>query len=316
MLERSSYTGDMNKLSTAKRCQVLSAIVEGCAVNATARMTGVSVPTILKLVLDAGDACAEAHHETVRAVKAKRVQADEMWSFVGKKERNATEADKACGMGDAWVWMALCADSKLIVSYLVGPRTAESAAEFMLDLASRLASRVQLSTDGLRVYVDAVEEAFGADIDYAQLVKQYSSTIEGQRRYSPAECCGALKTPVTGSPDDAHINTSFIERANLTVRMNDRRFTRLTNAFSKKLQNHVASVHLHNFWYNFGKSHRSLPGKITPAMAAGIASRFWTMEDVVALIDKREVEAAKAAASAKSAKPSGLVPVRRSAQIG
>jgi len=170
MLERSSYTGDMNKLSTAKRCQVLSAIVEGCAVNATARMTGVSVPTILKLVLDAGDACAEAHHETVRAVKAKRVQADEMWSFVGKKERNATEADKACGMGDAWVWMALCADSKLIVSYLVGPRTAESAAEFMLDLASRLASRVQLSTDGLRVYVDAVEEAFGADIDYAQLV--------------------------------------------------------------------------------------------------------------------------------------------------
>lgn len=210
--------------------------------------------------------------------------------------------------------MALCADSKLSVSYLVGSRTAESAEAFMLDLASRLANRVQLGPDGFKVYVDAVEEAFGADVDYAQLVKQYSATIEGQRRYSPPECCGAIKTPVTGSPYAEHINTSFIERANLTVRMNERRFTRLTNAFSKKLQNHVASVHLHNFWYNFGKSHRSLPGKITPAMAAGIAPHFWTMEDVVAPIDGRE--AAHAAAAAKSAKPCGLVPVRRSAQIG
>jgi IS1 family transposase len=230
------------------------------------------------------------------------LQADEIWSFVGKKEKNTDAGDKACGMGDAWVWTGIDADSKLIVSYLVGQRTADCAATFITDLARRLANRVQLSTDGLKVYVDAVENAFGADVDFGQLVKSYTATIEGQKRYSPAQCCGAQKTPISGNPDSKHISTSYSERLNLTIRMQDRRFTRLTNAFSKKLENHVASVHLHNFYYNFCRMHKSL--RMTPAMAAGITDRLWNMEDVVAMVEAKEAAAAQP-------KPSGLVPVRR-----
>lgn len=304
MLERSGIISGMNKLPTAKRCQVLTALIEGCSVNSTARMTGVSVPAILKLAVDAGEVCAEAHDYLVRGVKSRRVQADEIWSFVGKKEKNADENDKACGLGDAWVWTGIDADSKLIVSYLVGQRTADCAETFITDLAARLANRVQLSTDGLKVYVDAVEGAFGADVDFGQLVKSYTATVEGQKRYSPAQCCGAAKTPISGNPDPKHISTSYSERLNLTIRMQDRRFTRLTNAFSKKLENHVASVHLHNFYYNFCRVHKSL--RVTPAMQAKIADRVWTMEDVVALLEAKEAAAAQP-------KPSGLVPVRRRA---
>lgn len=300
MLERSGMMSGMNKLDSAKRCQVLKALVEGCSVNSTARLTDVSVPTILKLLVDVGEACAETHDYMVRDVKSRRVQADEIWSFVGKKAKNTDETDRACGMGDAWVWTGMDADSKLIVSYLVGGRDAECAKEFIIDLASRLKNRVQLTTDGLKVYVDAVEHAFGADVDYAQLVKSYTSVIEGQKRYSPAQCCGAVKSTVTGSPDHAHVNTSYSERLNLTIRMQDRRFTRLTNAFSKKLANHVASVHLHNFFYNFCRIHKTL--RTTPAMAAGITDRVWGVEDIIAIMEKRE---------APVAKPSGLVPVRR-----
>ena len=300
MLERSGIIAGMHRLPAAKRCQVLKALVEGCSVNSTARLTDVSVPAILKLLVDAGEACAETHDFMVRDVKSRRVQADEIWSFVGKKEKNTDESDKACGMGDAWVWTAMDADSKLIVSYLVGQRDAECAETFIVDLASRLKHRVQLTTDGLKVYVEAVEGAFGCDVDYAQLVKSYTSVIEGQKRYSPAQCCGAVKSTVTGSPDHAHVNTSYSERLNLTIRMQDRRFTRLTNAFSKKLANHIASVHLHNFFYNFCRIHKTL--RTTPAMAAGITDRVWSVEDIIAIMEKRE---------APVTKPSGLVPVRR-----
>lgn len=302
MLERSCNIEHMNKLDSAKRAQVIATLVEGCSVNSTARLTGVSVPTILKLLSDVGDVCADAHDRLVRNVKARRVQADEIWSFVGKKAANATEDEKACGMGDAWVWTAIDADSKLIVSYLVGLRNSECAEAFITDLAQRLAQRVQLSTDGLKIYIDAVENAFGADVDYAQLVKQYAAVVEGQKRYSPAECCGAIKNTIAGNPDAAHINTSYSERVNLTIRMSDRRFTRLTNAFSKKLANHISSVHLHNFFYNFCRIHKSL--RITPAMAAGLTDRVWTIADVVAMLEQKEEKAAQPKAVV-------LVPVKK-----
>ena len=289
-------------MSTCKRAQVIATLVEGCSVNSTARLTGISVPTILKLLSDVGDVCADAHDRLVRNVKARRVQADEIWSFVGKKAANATEEEKACGMGDAWVWTAIDADSKLIVSYLVGLRNSECAEEFITDLAQRLAQRVQLSTDGLKIYIDAVKNAFGADVDYAQLVKQYAAVVEGQKRYSPAECCGAIKNTIAGSPDAAHINTSYSERVNLTIRMSDRRFTRLTNGFSKKLANHISSVHLHNFFYNRCRIHKSL--RITPAMAAGLTDRVWTIADVVAMPEQKEEKAAQPKAVV-------LVPVKK-----
>lgn len=302
MLERSGIIRGMNKLTSAQRVAVLKQLVEGSSVASTSRLTDVSVPTILKLLVDVGEVCAEAHDRMVRGVKSRRVQADEIWSFVGKKEKRATAEDKACGLGDAWVWTAIDADNKLIISYLVGQRTADCADAFIADTAARLARRVQLTTDGLKVYLDAVEQAFGCDVDYAQLVKQYTSVVEGQKRYSPAQCCGALKTPITGNPNADHINTSYSERVNLTIRMQDRRFTRLTNAFSKKLENHAASVHLHNFWYNFGRVHKTL--RVTPAMAAGVADHVWTMEEIVAMLEAKEAKAA-------APKLSGLVPVRR-----
>jgi len=292
----------MNKLDSAKRAQVIATLIAGCSVNSTARLTGVSVPTILKLLSDVGDVCADAHDRLVRDVKARRVQADEIWSFVGTKAANATEEEKACGMGDAWVWTAIDADSKRIVSYLVGLRNSECAETFITDLAQRLAQRIQLSTDGLKIYIDAVENAFGADVDYAQLVNQYAAVVEGQKRYSPAECCGAIKNTIAGSPDAAHINTSYSERVNLTIRMSDRRFTRLTNAFSKKLANHISSVHLHNFFYNFCRIHKSL--RITPAMVAGLTDRVWTIAAMEAMLRQKEEKAAQPKAVV-------LVPVKK-----
>ena len=220
----------------------------------------------------------------MRNVRAKRVQADEIWSFCYAKQKNVETAKAAPeDAGDVWTWTALDADSKLIVSYLIGGRDAAYAHEFMQDVAGRLASRVQLTTDGLKAYLDAVEGAFGADIDYAQLIKFYGDAPGPAGRYSPAECTGIRKTRVEGKPDKAHISTSYAERQNLTMRMSMRRFTRLTNAFSKKAENHAHMVALYTTWYNFVRQHKTL--RVAPAMAAGISDRLWSMEDVVALID-------------------------------
>ena len=217
------------------------------------------------------------------------------------KQKHTDETDRACGKGDAWTWLAIDADTKLILSYLVADRGEESAKAFIGDLHTRLANKVQLTTDGLKVYLDAVEDSFGCDVDFAQLVKSYTAAIEDEKRYSPAQCCGAKKTPVTGTPDAKHISTSYSERLNLTVRMQDRRFTRLTNAFSKKLENHIASVHLHMFAYNFVRMHKTL--RMTPAMAAGLTDRLWGVDDIVAMLDAKEAKEAQAVRAAMPAKP-------------
>lgn len=257
------------------------------------RVVDVSINTVAKLLEDAGRACTKHHDETVRNVRAKRVQCDEIWAFCYAKEKNVANAKAAPEMaGDLWTWTALDADNKLIVSWLVGSRDAECADVFMRDVASRLATRVQLTTDGLKAYLEAVEGAFGADVDYAQLVKLYGATPDSAKgRYSPAECTGAVKRPVEGKPDAKHISTSFVERQNLTMRMHMRRFTRLTNAFTKKAENHVHALAIYFTFYNFVRIHKTL--RVSPAMAAGVTDRLWSMEDVVALMDARETPTAK-----------------------
>ena len=303
MSDRSAITAYMNKLTRSDRVKVLAALVEGCSVASITRMTGVAKRTILNLMVDLAEVCDAYMNEHLVNLNCRRVQVDEMWSFVGKKNRRASDEEKACGLGDAWVWLAIDADTKLIASYLIGQRTAECAEQFITDLASRLANRTQLTSDGLRLYLDAVEKAFGCEVDFAQLVKNYTgSTDTGPRRYSPGACCGAVKTPVTGAPDSAHVSTSFSERANLTVRMQNRRFTRLVNSFSKKFDNHAASTVVHVFWYNFVRRHMTL--RVSPAMEAGITDHLWGLDEMVELLEKRE-------ASAVVVKPSGLTPVRR-----
>ena len=282
----------MNKLPTAKRVQMLAMLCEGASMRSVSRVADVSINTVAKLLADAGKACAEHHEKAVRGVEAKRVQCDEIWSFAHCKQKNVAPAKAApADAGDVWTWTALDADSKLIVGWLVGDRDAEAANAFMLDVAGRLASRVQLTTDAHKPYLQAVEGAFGADVDFAQLVKIYGQTAEGQRRYSPPECIGTRKKAVEGKPDPAHVSTSYVERQNLTMRMHMRRFTRLTNAFSKKVESHAAMVAVYTVWYNFVRIHKSL--RVTPAMAAGITDRLWSMEDVAALLDAREASPAK-----------------------
>lgn len=282
----------MNKLPSAKRAQVLSMLCEGSSMQATSRVCDVAFNSVAKLLADAGKACEAFHDGAVRNVPAKRVQCDEIWAFCYAKQKNVATAKAAPGeAGDIWTWTALDADHKLLISYQVGGRDAGYAHEFMQDVASRLANRVQLTTDGHKAYLDAVEDAFGADIDYAMLVKLYGETAHPAGRYSPADCIGARKERVEGRPDPKHISTSYVERQNLTMRMQMRRFTRLTNGFSKKAEAHYHMVCLYTVWYNFVKMHKTL--RCTPAMAAGLSTTLWSMDDIVKLIDAR-AEAPKA----------------------
>lgn len=279
----------MNKLPIAKRAQILTLLCEGMSMRSIERTVGCSINTVDKLLRDAGEAALAYHDKAVRGVKSQRIQCDEIWSFVHTKAKNAPRSSRAGDptIGDCWTWTAIDADSKLLVSYQVGGRDAEFALMLMDDLRGRLANRVQLTTDGHKAYLQAVEEAFGADIDYGMLVKLYGeppASPEAARRYSPSECVGARKDTITGNPDPRHISTSYTERANLTMRMSMRRFTRLVNAFSKKLENHAHMVALYALWYNFVRIHKTL--RTSPAMAAGIEKRLWSMEDVVALIDE------------------------------
>lgn len=283
----------MNRLSTAKRVAVISALVEGCSVRSTSRLTGVAKGTILRLLADVGRACAAYQDATIRNVAARRVQIDEIWSFVGCKKKNLTPEiiERNPNAGDAWTFVAIDAQSKLVLSWLVGTRDTGCATEFMQDVAARLANRIQLTTDGHKMYLSAVEDAFGSAIDYAMLQKVYGADPQAEKRYSPAICTGCTVQTITGDPDPAFIGTSHIERQNLTMRMNIRRFTRLTNAFSKKLENHMHSVALFYMHYNFVRVHQTL--RVTPAVEAGLAQHVWSIEEIVALA--HQASASKAA---------------------
>ncbi|MGA8029130.1 MAG: IS1 family transposase [Bryobacteraceae bacterium] len=275
----------MNRLSIKDRVGVVRCLVDGCSMRAASRITGIARNTIDKLLIELGTACSEYQDRTLRNLACKRIQVDECWAFCYCKQKTVTPeiAERQTAAGDAWTWAAIDADTKLIPCWIIGQRDGVTARMFVNDLASRLADRVQLTSDGLRVYLAAVERAFRGDVDYATLVKIYGSDPEGQRRYSPGECIGCERQPITGDPDPRYISTSFIERANLTMRMNMRRFTRLTNAFSKKIENHAAAVSLHMMHYNFVRVHQTL--RTTPAMAAGVTNRLWEIEDIVALLD-------------------------------
>lgn len=276
----------MNKLDTKTRAQILHMLVEGNSMRAVSRMTGVSINTVTKLLEDAGRICAAYHSATVQGVQSKRIQCDEIWSFCYAKAKNVPHATAAPYVaGDVWTWTAIDADSKLIVSFMVGDRSGKAAEFFMHDVAYRLANRVQLTTDGHTAYLEAVEGAFGIDVDYAMLIKIYGGEggKSAEARYSPPECIGAKKEPIVGRPDHAHISTSYVERANLSIRMGNRRFTRLTNAFSKKIDNHIHMLAVFFVFYNFCRIHKTL--RVTPAMEAGIADTVRDMDWIVGLID-------------------------------
>jgi len=274
----------MNKLSIKRRARIIGCLVEGNSLRATARMTDSAKNTVVKLLVDIGQACAEYQNQTLRNLTCKRLQCDEIWSFCYAKAKNVPDEKKGqFGYGDVWTWTAICADSKLVPAWFVGNRDAETGSIFMEDLASRFTHRVQLTTDGHRAYLEAVEGAFGADIDYAMLIKLYGEIKEGERHYSPAECIGCKTQVITGNPDQKHISTSYAERQNLTMRMSMRRFTRLTNGFSKKVENLVHAVSLYFMYYNFARIHRTL--RVTPAMEAGISDHVWSLEEIAGLLD-------------------------------
>lgn len=275
----------MNRLSLEKRTQIITALVEGNSLRSTSRMADVSINTVTKLLVDVGRACQRFHDEKVVGVKSKRVQCDEIWSFVYSKQKNVPEGMEG-EAGDIWTWTAIDADSKLIISYFVGDRSADSANIFMQEVAGRISGMIQLTTDGHRPYLEAVEDAF-VGIDYAMLVKIYGpSGNTAETRYSPAECVATEKRPMLGNPDPKHISTSYVERQNLTMRMHMRRFTRLTNAFSKKIENHCHAIALHFVYYNFCKIHKTL--RVTPAMEAGLTNDLMKISDIVGLIEKYE----------------------------
>ena len=276
----------MNKLPIKKRTQILNMLVEGMSMRSISRIADVSINTVTKLLNDAGEACLELHDELVRDVQSERIQADEIWSFCYAKQRNVKDAKAAPnGAGDVWTWTAIDADTKLMVSYFVGDRSGESALILADDLRSRLASeRVQITTDGHNAYLNAIEEAFGTDADYATIEKVYrTDPAHARGRYSPPVCIGAKKKRVEGNPDERHVSTSYVERANLSIRMQNRRFTRLTNGFSKKFQNHVHALALYFMFYNFIRVHKSL--RVTPAMEAGLTDRIWSLENIIDRID-------------------------------
>ena len=279
----------MNKLPLKTRSLILRMLCEGTSLRATARLADVSLNTVKKILVDAGTVAADLHHERVRDVRASRIQCDEIWSFTYCRDRTVKKAKAAPKeAGDTWTWTAIDSDSKLMVSWLVGDRSGGTALELMDDVRARLANRVQLTTDGLKAYLEAVEGAFGGDVDYAMLVKIYGESADGRRhdrKYSPAQCRGARKVVIEGNPDRKAISTSHVERHNLSMRMHMRRFTRLTNAFSKKVENHVHMVALYTFWYNFMRVHGSL--RVTPAMEAGLTDTVMDMEDFIAIMDDR-----------------------------
>lgn len=279
----------MNQLTTEKREAVIAALVEGNSLRGTARLTGVARMTVEKLLRDLGAACAAYHDTHVRNLKSQRIQCDEIWSFVGAKAKNVPE-EKRGEWGDVWTWTAIDADSKLIVGYRIGQRTAADAYDFMQDVASRLANRVQLTTDSYKLYLNAVDYAFGIDVDYAMLEKHYGSHVKtdapAHHRYTPAKITSMKATTISGDPDKRHISTSYVERQNLTMRMHMRRFTRLTNAFSKKIEMHAHNVALHFMYYNFCKIHQTL--RVTPAMEAGIANHAWGIDELIRLLASQE----------------------------
>jgi len=287
----------MNRLDTAKRAQIIRCLVEGSSIRSTVRMTGASKNTVAKLLVELGAACQKIMDGAMRNLPCKRIQADEIWSFVGAKQKNVKphHFDDGGHAGDVWTWTAIDADTKLVPAWTLGGRDAGAARDFMEDLAGRLANRVQLTTDGHKAYLTAVDRAFGEDIDYAMLVKIYGENTEGQKRYSPAVCLGCKREAISGSPDPDHVSTGFAGRQNLTVRMSMRRFTRLTNAFSKKVENHAASVALYFTWYNFGRVHQTL--KATPAMAAGVANHVWSVEELIGLLEAVEPKSTRPAVS-------------------
>lgn len=272
-----------NRLSTAERAAVVRALVEGNSIRSTVRLTGIAKNTVTKLLVELGAACAAYQDKTLVNLNSKRVQCDEIWSFCYAKKKTVQKdpsiKERNADAGDVWTWTAIDADSKLCVSFAVGKRDAETAYSIMSDVRSRMMSRIQLTTDQLSIYLKAVDRAFGIEVDYAMLQKIYAGGQDG--RYSPAECIGCKKVEVTGSPDPKHISTSFVERQNLSMRMGMRRFTRLTNAFSRKIENHMAAVSLYFMWYNFGRVHQTL--RVTPAMEAGIADHVWSVEEIVGL---------------------------------
>jgi IS1 family transposase len=279
----------MNKLPLQTRIQILSLLCEGSSMRSISRVCDVSINTVSKLLIDAGEVCSAYHDQYVRGLQSKRIQCDEIWSFTAAKQKNV-KGMKApiAGAGDTWTWTALDADSKMIVSWWVGGRDAVAAYALMEDLRSRLKTRVQLTTDGHKAYLQAVESTLGADVDYAMLVKLYGGPqgSDQERKYSPGECIGARKEPIQGEPDPKHISTSYVERQNLNMRMGMRRFTRLTNAFSKKFENHCHALALYFMFYNFCRIHKTL--KMSPAMAAGVSDTLWSMERIVGLIDARD----------------------------
>ena len=276
----------MNRLNLQDRARILGCLTEGNSMRATSRMVNVSINTVTKLLVDVGIACSDYQDNVFRNLKCKRVQVDEIWSFCYSKAKNVpTDKKGILGYGDVFTWVALDADTKLVPSWLIGQRDAEYAKLFIDDLASRMANRIQLTSDGHRAYLNAVESAFGSNVNYAMLVK-LCGTPQGKeeaRRYSPGECCGAIKGAVCGNPEIEHVSTSFVERQNLTMRMSMRRFTRLTNGFSKKIENHEYAVAIHYMYYNFGRIHKSL--RVTPAMEAGVADHVWTLEETAKLAD-------------------------------
>lgn len=286
----------MNKLGAEKRAQIAHCLVEGMSIRATSRLVEVSQNTVMKLLADLGSVCQEAHDALVRNVRCGRIQADEIWAFNYCKQRTLPSAKAAPRLaGDIWTWTGMCPDSKLMVSYLVGGRDGGTAFEFMQDLASRIdTKRIQLTTDGHKVYLEAVEDAFGAEIDYAMLVKLYGSDPEAEKRYSPAQCIGVRVETIQGAPEPEHVSTSYVERQNLTMRMSLRRFTRLTNGFSKRFESHCHAVALHFMYYNFCRIHRSL--RVTPAMEAGLTDHVWSIAELVDLLEAKEQAAIEAGA--------------------